>query len=153
MFHSSIFKHIFMHKNIFKVLYFFQYYYLLLHMCKILERIGLVAYKLDLPVELNGVHDTFHVSNLKKSPTQETVVIPADEVHINDTLHFTEEPVEVTNWKVNKMRRSSVKLVKVRWNARHGPEFTWEREDRMKAKYPYLFPNTPAASSRTKISG
>ncbi|KAM0025810.1 putative nucleotidyltransferase, Ribonuclease H [Helianthus debilis subsp. tardiflorus] len=53
---------------------------------KILERIGTVAYKLELPEELNGVHDTFHVSNLKKSPTQETVIIPADEVHIDNTL-------------------------------------------------------------------
>ncbi|KAM0037110.1 putative nucleotidyltransferase, Ribonuclease H [Helianthus debilis subsp. tardiflorus] len=116
---------------------------------RILRRIGLVAYKLDLPAELNGVHDTFHVSNLRKSPTQETVVIPSDEVHIDDTLHFVEEPVKVTDWKINKTRRSSVKLVKVRWNARHGPEFTWEREDRMKAKYPHLFPKTPAARSRT----
>ena len=101
---------------------------------KILERIGLVAYKLDLPTELNGVHDTFHVSNLKKSPTQDTVVIPADEIHVDDTLHFVEEPVEVTDWKVNKTRRRSVKLVKVRWNARHDPEYTWEHEDRMKEK-------------------
>ncbi|KAJ0614604.1 putative nucleotidyltransferase, Ribonuclease H [Helianthus annuus] len=107
---------------------------------RILERIGLVAFKLDLPAELNGVHDTFHVSNLKKSLTQDTVVIPTDEIHIDDTLHFVEEPVEVTDWKVNKTRRSSVKLVKVRWNARHGPEYTWEREDRMKEKYPHLFP-------------
>ncbi|KAJ0789141.1 putative nucleotidyltransferase, Ribonuclease H [Helianthus annuus] len=115
---------------------------------RILEKVGTVAYKLELPEELNGVHDTFHVSNLKKSPTQETVVIPVDEVHIDNTLHFKEEPVEVTYWKVNKTRRSSVKLVKVRWNARHGPEFTWEREDRMKAKYPHLFPNSPAANSK-----
>ncbi|KAJ0481098.1 putative nucleotidyltransferase, Ribonuclease H [Helianthus annuus] len=116
---------------------------------KILERIGLVAYKLDLPAELNGVHDTFHVSNLKRSPTQDTVAIPTDEIHVDDTLHLVEEPVEVTDWKVNKTRRSSVKLVKVCWNARHGPEFTWEREDRMKEKYPHLFPENPASTSRT----
>ena len=115
---------------------------------KVLERIGTVAYKLDLPAELNNVHDTFHVSNLKRSPTQVNVAIPTDEIHIDDTLHFIEEPVEVTDWKVNKTRRSSVKLVKVRWNARHGPEFTWEREDRMKEKYPHLFPENPASTSR-----
>ncbi|KAJ0810087.1 putative nucleotidyltransferase, Ribonuclease H [Helianthus annuus] len=56
---------------------------------EILEKIGTVAYKLKLPEELNSVHDTFHVSNLKKSPTQETVVIPADEIHVNDKLQFT----------------------------------------------------------------
>ncbi|KAJ0513979.1 putative nucleotidyltransferase, Ribonuclease H [Helianthus annuus] len=115
---------------------------------KVLERIGTVAYKLDLPAELNNVHDTFHVSNLKRSPTQVNVAIPTDEIHIDDTLHFVEEPVEVTDWKVNKTRRSSVKLVKVPWNARHGPEFTWEREDRMKEKYPHLFPENPASTSR-----
>ncbi|XP_021995245.1 uncharacterized protein LOC110892387 [Helianthus annuus] len=115
---------------------------------RILERVGSIAYKLELPAELNGVHDTFHVSNLMKSQTQETVVIPTDELHIDDTLHFTEEPVDIVDWKVNKTRRSSVKLVKVCWNARHGPEFTWEREDRLKAKYPHLFPNFPAAHSK-----
>ena len=115
---------------------------------KVLERIGTVAYKLDLPAELNNVHDTFHVSNLKRSPTQVNVAIPTDEIHVDDTLHFVEEPVEVTDWKVNKTRRSSVKLVKVRWNARYGPEFTWEREDRMKEKYPHLFPENPASTSR-----
>ncbi|XP_021984968.1 uncharacterized protein LOC110880836 [Helianthus annuus] len=106
---------------------------------KILEKIGTVAYKLELSKELNGVHDTFHVSNLKKSPTQETVINPADEVHIDDKLRFTEEPVEVMDWKVQKTRRSGIKLVKVRWNSKHGPEYTWECEDQFKAKYPHLF--------------
>ncbi|KAJ0604534.1 putative nucleotidyltransferase, Ribonuclease H [Helianthus annuus] len=116
---------------------------------RILRRIGTVAYKLELPEELNGVHDTFHVSNLKKSPTQENVIIPVDEVHIDEALRFTEQPVEVTDWKVNKTRRSSVKLVKVRWSSKHGPEYTWEREDQFKEKYPHLFKKTPARVSST----
>ncbi|KAJ0495913.1 putative nucleotidyltransferase, Ribonuclease H [Helianthus annuus] len=62
---------------------------------EILEKIGTVAYKLKLPEELINIHDTFHVSNLRKSPTEETVVIAADEIHVDDTLQFTEEPVEV----------------------------------------------------------
>ncbi|KAJ0863857.1 putative nucleotidyltransferase, Ribonuclease H [Helianthus annuus] len=114
---------------------------------RILRRIGTVAYKLELPEELNGVHDTFHVSNLKKSPTQENVIIPVDEVHIDEALRFTEQPVEVTDWKVNKTRRSSVKLVKVRWSSKHGPEYTWEREDQFREKYPHLFEETPARVS------
>ncbi|KAJ0457620.1 putative nucleotidyltransferase, Ribonuclease H [Helianthus annuus] len=118
---------------------------------RILERVGTVAYKLELPEELNGVHDTFHVSNLKKSPTQEDVIIPADEVHIDDALRFTEQPVEVTDWKVNRTRRSSVKLVKVRWNSKHGPEYTWEREDQFKEKYPHLFKKTPARVSQLEF--
>ncbi|KAJ0824772.1 putative nucleotidyltransferase, Ribonuclease H [Helianthus annuus] len=116
---------------------------------RILKRIGTVAYKLELPEELSGVHDTFHVSNLKKSPTQENVFIPMDEVHIDEALRFTEQPVEVTDWKVNKTRRSSVKLVKVRWNSKLGPEYTWEREDQFKEKYPHLFKKTPARVSST----
>ncbi|XP_035841334.1 uncharacterized protein LOC118488209 [Helianthus annuus] len=120
---------------------------------EILERIRTVAYKLKLPEELSSVHDTFHVSNLKKSPTQETFIIPADEIHINDKLQFTEELVEVTDWKVHKTRRSHIKLVKVRWNSHHGPEFTWEREDQIKSKYPHLFHNSLATDNAARISG
>ncbi|XP_022003214.1 uncharacterized protein LOC110900639 [Helianthus annuus] len=115
----------------------------------ILEKFGTVAYKLELPEELNGVHDMFHVSNLKRSPTQETVVIPTDEVHIDEKLQFTEEPVEVMDWKVQKTRRSRIKLVNVRWNSKHRPEYTWEREDQFKAKYPHLFEKTPARYNST----
>ncbi|KAJ0586703.1 hypothetical protein HanIR_Chr04g0154781 [Helianthus annuus] len=78
---------------------------------KILEKMGTVAYKLKLPEELSSVHDTFHVSFLKKSPTQEMVVIPADGIHINDKPQFNEEPVEVMEWKIHKTGRSRIKLV------------------------------------------
>ncbi|XP_035845281.1 uncharacterized protein LOC118491536 [Helianthus annuus] len=98
---------------------------------EILEKIGTVAYKLKLPEELSNVHDTFHVSNLKKSPTVDTVIIPADGIHVDNTLQFTEEPVGVMDRKVHKTRRSNIELVKVRWNSRHGPEYTWEREDQI----------------------
>ncbi|KAJ0918494.1 putative nucleotidyltransferase, Ribonuclease H [Helianthus annuus] len=120
---------------------------------EILEKIGTVAYKLKLPDEVSSVHHTFHVSNLRKSPTQDTVIIPVDEIHIDDKLQFTEEHVEVTDWKVQKTRRSRTKLVKVRWNSRHGPEYTWEREDQMKAKYPHLFPKTLTKNNKARISG
>ncbi|KAI3810401.1 hypothetical protein L1987_20013 [Smallanthus sonchifolius] len=111
---------------------------------EILARVGPVAYKLKLPQELRNVRDTFHVSNLKKCLSDETLIIPPDEIHIDDKLHFIEEPIEVTDWKVQKTRRSRVKLVKVCWNSKRGPEYTWEREDQMKAKYPFLFTNTPS---------
>ncbi|KAI3825406.1 hypothetical protein L1987_06889 [Smallanthus sonchifolius] len=110
---------------------------------EILARVGPVAYKLKLPQELNNVHDTFHVSNLKKCLSDETLIIPADEIHIDDKLHFIEEPIEISYWKVQKLRRSRIKLVKVRWNSKRGPEYTWEREDQMKTKYPSLFKDTP----------
>ena len=107
---------------------------------EILARIGPVAYKLKLPEELSGVHDTFHVSNLKKCLSDESLIIPPEEVQIDKQLHFIEEPVEVSDWKVQKTRRSRIKLVKVTWNSKRRPEFTWEREDQMRRKYPALFP-------------
>ncbi|KAJ0480216.1 putative nucleotidyltransferase, Ribonuclease H [Helianthus annuus] len=110
---------------------------------EVLSKVGTVAYKLKLPDELSSVHNTFHVSNLKKCLADETLIIPTDEICIDDKLHFIEEPVEVTDWKVQKLRRSRIKLVKVRWNSKRGPEFTWEREDQMKKKYPHLFEKTP----------
>ncbi|KAI3811011.1 hypothetical protein L1987_20725 [Smallanthus sonchifolius] len=115
---------------------------------EILARVGPVAYKLKLPQELSNVHDTFHVSNLKKCLSDETLIIPPDEIHIDDKLHFIEEPMEVTDWKVQRTRRSRVKLVKVRWNSKRGPEYTWEREDKMKSKYPSLFTKTPSQSDK-----
>ncbi|KAI3803193.1 hypothetical protein L1987_31342 [Smallanthus sonchifolius] len=111
---------------------------------EILVRVDPVAYKLKFPQELSNVHDTFHVSNLKKCLLDETLIIPPDEIHIDNKLHFVEEPIEVTDWKVQKTRRSRVKLVKVRLNSKRGPEYTWEREDQMEAKYTSLFTNTPS---------
>ncbi|KAI3704519.1 hypothetical protein L1987_74741 [Smallanthus sonchifolius] len=110
---------------------------------EILARVGLVAYKLKLPQDLSNVHDTFHVSNLKKCLSDETLIIPPNEIHIDDKLHFIEEPIEISDWKVQRLRRSRIKLVKVRWNSKRGPEYTWEREDQMKTKYPSLFKDTP----------
>ncbi|KAJ9566950.1 hypothetical protein OSB04_002916 [Centaurea solstitialis] len=96
----------------------------------------LIAYKLDLPPELNAIHETFHVSNLKKCLSEETLVLPLEEVQVNEQLHIIEEPVEILDREIKQLRRSKIPIVKVRWNSKHGPEFTWEREDFMKSKYP-----------------
>ncbi|KAD3640025.1 hypothetical protein E3N88_29248 [Mikania micrantha] len=106
---------------------------------EIIERIGHVAYRLSLPDELNGVHDVFHISNLKKCLADETLIIPVEEIQLDENLRFVEEPLEIMDRKVKKLRRSRIPIVKVRWNSRRGPEFTWEREDHMKNKYPQLF--------------
>nr|GFB67418.1 putative reverse transcriptase domain-containing protein [Tanacetum cinerariifolium] len=87
---------------------------------EILERIGLVAYRLRLPKELSSVHDTFHVSYLKKCLADSNLHVPLDEIKVDKTLRFIEEPLEIMDREVSKC----------------GPEFTWEREDHMKAKYP-----------------
>ncbi|KAI3821770.1 hypothetical protein L1987_09342 [Smallanthus sonchifolius] len=106
---------------------------------KILERVGKVAYKLDLPPELSNVHLTFHVSNLKKCLADKNLHIPLDEVRIDEKVHFVEKPVEIMDREVKKLKRSRIPIVKVRWESKRGPEFTWEREDQMKTKYPHLF--------------
>ncbi|KAJ0524802.1 putative nucleotidyltransferase, Ribonuclease H [Helianthus annuus] len=108
---------------------------------EITEKIGKVAYRLNLPEELSTVHNVFHVSNLKKCLSDETLVIPFKELTIHEQLHFTEEPIEITDREIKILKRSQIPLVRVRWNSQRGPEFTWEREDQMKHKYPRLFPN------------
>ncbi|GJX54690.1 putative reverse transcriptase domain-containing protein [Tanacetum coccineum] len=106
---------------------------------EIIEKVGLVAYRLRLPEELNGVHDTFHVSNLKKCLADPTLQVPLDEIQVDAKLNFVEEPVEILEREFKKLKRSRIAIVKVRWNSKRGPEFTWEREDQMKLKYPHLF--------------
>ncbi|GKC59609.1 putative reverse transcriptase domain-containing protein [Tanacetum coccineum] len=116
---------------------------------KVLERIGSVAYKLELPQELSRVHNTFHVSNLKKCYSDEPLAVPLEGLHVDDKLQFVEEPVEIMEREIKRLKRSRIPLVKVRWNSRRGPEFTWEREDSFKKKYPHLFTNRASSSTTT----
>ncbi|GKF13836.1 hypothetical protein Tco_0055298, partial [Tanacetum coccineum] len=90
----------------------------------VLEMVGAVAYKLKLPQELNRVHNTFHVSNLKKCYVDEPLAVLLDGLHIDDKFHFVEEPVEIIDREVKRLRQSRVPIVKVRRNSRRGPEFT-----------------------------
>ncbi|GJU66870.1 reverse transcriptase domain-containing protein [Tanacetum coccineum] len=92
-----------------------------------------------LEFSIDGVHDTFHVSNLKKCLADPTLQVPLDEIRVDDKLNFVEEPVEIMERDFKKLKRSRIAIVKVRWNSKRGPEFTWEREDQMKLKYPHLF--------------
>ncbi|GKA22657.1 putative reverse transcriptase domain-containing protein [Tanacetum coccineum] len=114
---------------------------------KVLEKVGSVAYKLELPKELSRVHNTFHVSNLKKCHADEPLAVPLDGLHFDDKLQFVEEPVEIMDREVKRLKRSRIPLVKVRWNSRESSEFTWEREDQFRKKYPHLFIKTAPSSS------
>ncbi|GJR53888.1 putative reverse transcriptase domain-containing protein [Tanacetum coccineum] len=115
-----------------------------------------VAYKLKLPEELSNVHSTFHVSNLKKYLSDESLVIPMKELRLDDKLNFVEEPVEIMDREVKQLRQSRIPIVKVRWNSKRGPEFTWEREDQIRAKshqnYHSRLPTTITPSTSSSSS-
>ncbi|GKE12594.1 putative reverse transcriptase domain-containing protein, partial [Tanacetum coccineum] len=70
-----------------------------------------------------------------------------DEIHIDDKLHFIEEPVKIMDREVKRLKQSRIPIIKVRWNSRRGPEFTWEREDQFLKKYPHLFTKTAPSTS------
>ncbi|GJY77544.1 putative reverse transcriptase domain-containing protein [Tanacetum coccineum] len=110
-------------------------------------KIGPMAYKLELPEELSNVHNTFHVSNLKKFLFDESLIIPMKELQLDNKLNFVEEPVEVIDREIKQLKRSRIPIVKVRWNSKRGPEFTWERKDEIHAKYPHLFSNITSSSN------
>nr|GEV70059.1 putative reverse transcriptase domain-containing protein [Tanacetum cinerariifolium] len=143
---------------------------------KVLAKVGTVAYRLELPQQLSRVHSTFHVSNLKKClsdkplaiPLDELhiddklrfveelkclsdkpLAIPLDELHIDDKLRFVEELVKIMDREIEQLRQSCIPIIKVEWNSKRGLEFTWEREDQFKQKYPHLFTNR-ASSSTTR---
>nr|GEW11546.1 putative reverse transcriptase domain-containing protein [Tanacetum cinerariifolium] len=96
---------------------------------KILERIGPLAYKLELPEELRNVHNTFHVSNLNKFLSDASLIIPMKELRLDDKLNFVEEPVEIRDREVKQLKQSRTPIVRVIRNSKTGPKFMWERED------------------------
>ncbi|GJV43407.1 hypothetical protein Tco_1427943 [Tanacetum coccineum] len=87
--------------------------------CKMLWPSG--RHKLELPEELSSIHNTFHVSNLKKCLSDESLIIPMKELQLNDKLNFVEEPVEIMDHEIKQLKRSRIPIVKVRWNSKRGP--------------------------------
>nr|GFA42913.1 putative reverse transcriptase domain-containing protein [Tanacetum cinerariifolium] len=116
---------------------------------KILAKVGTVAYRLKLSKQLSRVRSTFHISKIKKCMADELLAIPLDEIQVDDKLNFIEEPVEIMDREVKRLKQSRIPIVKVRWNYRRGPEFTWEREDQMQKKYPNLFLNSAPMADTT----
>ncbi|GJS16815.1 hypothetical protein Tco_0411287 [Tanacetum coccineum] len=97
------------------------------------------------------IHNTFHVSNLKKCLADENLVL--EEIQLDDKLHFIEEPVEIMDREVKQLKQSRIPIVKVRWNSRRGPEYTWEREDFFKRNYPHLFSSNKKTRLRNRAPG
>ncbi|GKE55166.1 putative reverse transcriptase domain-containing protein [Tanacetum coccineum] len=119
---------------------------------KIVARVGPVAFTLELLEELKGIHSTFHVSNLKKCLAEGDVVVLREEIQLDDKLHMIEEPVEILDKEVKRLKQSRIPIVKVRWNSQIGPEFTWGREDQIKKKYTHLFTSKDKAERVDKTS-
>ncbi|GJZ87719.1 putative reverse transcriptase domain-containing protein [Tanacetum coccineum] len=90
---------------------------------------------------------TFHVSNLNKCLSDESLVIPMKELRLDDKLNFAEEPMKIMDREVKQLKQSRIPIIKVRWNSKRGSKFTWEREDQIRAKYLHLFSNTTSASN------
>ena len=107
----------------------------------IIERVGEVVYKLELPEELHGIHPTFHVSNLSKCLADTAMAIPLENIKVDEKLTYVEEPVAIVDRKVRKLRTKEIVLVKVQWRYHRGQEATWEVETYMKSKFPKLFDN------------
>ncbi|KAI3796223.1 hypothetical protein L1987_38889 [Smallanthus sonchifolius] len=106
---------------------------------KILARVGEVAYRLELPDELSGIHPTFHVSHLRKCLADESAHVTLDDIEIDNSLNYIEEPVAILDRKEKRLRNKAIQLVKVQWKHRKGSEATWETETEMKESYPHLF--------------
>ncbi|GKE00717.1 hypothetical protein Tco_1388700, partial [Tanacetum coccineum] len=79
---------------------------------------------------------------MKKCYSDKPLAVPLDGLHFDDKLQFVEEPIKITDCEVKRLKRSRIPLVKVRWNSKRGHEFTWEREDQFRKKYPHLFTKT-----------
>ncbi|GKB32473.1 putative reverse transcriptase domain-containing protein [Tanacetum coccineum] len=118
---------------------------------RVMLKVSPLTYKIELLEELSSIHNTFHVSNLKKCLSDESLIIPIKELQLDDKLNFVEEPVEVMDREIKQLKRSRIPIVKVRWNSKRGPKFTWEREDEIRAKYPHLF--LIITSTSKQISG
>ncbi|GKA61531.1 putative reverse transcriptase domain-containing protein [Tanacetum coccineum] len=114
---------------------------------RVIFKVGAVSYKLELPQELSSVHSTFHVSNLKKCYSDKPLAISLGGLHIDGKLRSMEESIEIMDQEVKWLKQSRNPIVKVRWNSKRGPEFTWEREDQFQKKYPHLFTKTVPLSS------
>ena len=107
---------------------------------EILERVGLVTYRLALPLDMSQVHPVFHVSMLRKYISDPSHVLQPQSVEVNEDLTYEEEPIAIVDYQVRQLRSKTIPMVKVLWRNNNVKEHTWETEAEMRAAYPYLFP-------------
>ena len=112
-----------------------------------IDRKGVVAYQLELPSQLSGIHDVFHVSQLKKCLRVPEEQLPLDELNIRDDLSFS-EPIRILETSERVTRNKRVKMCKVQWKHYSEKEATWEREDDLKIEFPRLFGNLSESRGR-----
>nr|GEX41606.1 putative reverse transcriptase domain-containing protein [Tanacetum cinerariifolium] len=103
--------------------------------------------------QLYGIHNTFHVSNLKRCLVDENLIILLEEIQLDDKLHFIEELIEIIDHEVKQLKQIRIPIIKVRLNSWRGPEFTCEREDFFNRNYPHLFSSNQKTSKRDQPSG
>ena len=106
---------------------------------EILERIGTIAYRLALPPSMSGVHEVFHVSILRRYAPDPAHVVDWGQIEIDTDETFKERPVCIVDSRERVLRRKTVRLVRVLWQHCGVEESTWERDDTMRATYPFLF--------------
>ena len=109
---------------------------------EIVERIGPVAYRLDLPEEFSRVHNVFHISMLLKYIPDPSHVLDTPEIELRDDLSYEEQPVQILGGEEKELCNKKISLVKVLWRNHLVEEATWKREDQMRSQYPHLFHNT-----------
>ncbi|KAK4731584.1 hypothetical protein R3W88_024572 [Solanum pinnatisectum] len=106
---------------------------------RIIQRVGQVAYELELPSGLESVHPVFHVSMLRKYVGDPSRVVPIENVHITKDLSYDKTLIAILDRQVHKLRTKEVASVKVLWRNKNREEVTWEAEDGIRSKYPHLF--------------
>ena len=118
---------------------------------EIIEIIGPLAYKLALPLELERIHNVFHVNILRRYRSDPSHVLKDSEVEISENLRYVEEPVTIMDYKVKQLRNREIPMVKVRWKNHGIEEATWETEEKMRRDYPHLFHDSRNKILRTKF--
>ena len=120
---------------------------------EIIEKLDIVACRLDLPTELEHVHNVFHISQLRRYVPDPNHIIIAKPVEVAMNIMYEERPIQLLDCKVKQLRNKSIRLVKVLWTNHNSTEAIWETEEGMRSKYPYLFEIQTMLLSNCKFRG